>query len=106
MTYIKTFASCGRRWSSGMLRFAIFLPLLATMFPTTQETRAECSSLTAEWKERVSQIKWIAYSPSKSDPTKGVEATRDAIRADLAVLRGAGFTGLVTYSSVGILGRV
>jgi exo-beta-1,3-glucanase (GH17 family) len=49
-------------------------------------------------------INWVAYSPTNADPTKKIEATFESIREDLKVLQTAGFTGIVTYASNGILG--
>jgi exo-beta-1,3-glucanase (GH17 family) len=60
---------------------------------------------TENWEDRLTRIVWVAYSPPSSDPLRGIEATPEAIRDDLAVLRRAGFTGLVTYGSAGVLGR-
>lgn len=57
------------------------------------------------WEEKVSGIVWVAYSPPSADPNQDIEASAEAIREDLAVLRQAGFTGLVTYGSSGIMGR-
>lgn len=57
------------------------------------------------WEEKMSSIKWVAYSPTNADPNKGVEATSQSIKQDLAVLRQAGFRGLVTYSESGIMGQ-
>jgi exo-beta-1,3-glucanase (GH17 family) len=57
------------------------------------------------WDEKVSAIRWIAYSPTNADPNKGVEPTVDSIKQDLIVLRSAGFTGLVTYSATGVMGK-
>jgi exo-beta-1,3-glucanase (GH17 family) len=61
--------------------------------------------VTPEWEGTVARLTWVAYSPPSADPDKNLEATPDAIREDLVVLRSAGFTGLVTYSSTGVLGR-
>jgi len=72
----------------------------ATLPPTATQ-----AAVSAEWKEKVSRIVWVAYSPPTADPDRGVEATPEAIHEDLTVLRNAGFTGLVTYSSSGVLGR-
>jgi exo-beta-1,3-glucanase (GH17 family) len=58
-------------------------------------------SLPEGWIEKVSDIVWVAYSPSSSN----ANITRDGIIADLAVSRIAGFNGLVTYTSAGIMGR-
>ena len=62
------------------------------------------ASISKDWKQKVTQIRWVAYFPPTADPTKGIEATPEAIQEDLKVLRKAGFTGLVTYSSSGVLG--
>ncbi|MCK4340647.1 MAG: hypothetical protein KAY37_02845 [Phycisphaerae bacterium] len=58
-----------------------------------------------EWQQKVSRIRWVAYSPPSANPVKGVSATPEALKADLLVLREAGFTGVVTYSASGVLGR-
>ena len=50
-------------------------------------------------------IVWVTYSPPNADPNKGLETSLDDIRADLEVLREAGFTGLVTYDSRGVMGK-
>jgi exo-beta-1,3-glucanase (GH17 family) len=72
----------------------------ATLMPTRQ-----IGVLPLGWEDSVSQIVWVAYTPPSADPNKGIEAKPEAIRADLARLREAKFTGLVTYSSTGVLGR-
>lgn len=56
------------------------------------------------WEEEMARIVWVAYSPPSADPNEDIEATPGAIREDLSVLREAGFTGLVTYGSAGIMG--
>ena len=61
--------------------------------------------LPSGWIDKVSKIVWVAYAPTASDPNSGREATPDEIIADLTVLRAAGFNGLVTYASTGIMGR-
>ena len=53
----------------------------------------------------MTQIVWVGYFPPSADPNQGLEATPDAIRADLRVLRQAGFTGLVTYGATGVVGQ-
>ena len=45
------------------------------------------------------------YSPPLANPNKGIEPTVQAMRADIALLRQAGFTGLVTYGSSGAQGK-
>lgn len=63
------------------------------------------TSKPATWEEKVSSIRWVAYSPPLSNPNRNIEASAQAMREDLAVLRQAGFTGLVTYGSSGNMGR-
>jgi exo-beta-1,3-glucanase (GH17 family) len=65
----------------------------------------EVGAAAEKWQEELLRIVWVAYSPPSADPGKGVEPTPTAISEDLAVLRKAGFTGLVTYGSSGLLGR-
>ena len=77
-------------------------PVTNTPMPTPTATQAAVS---AEWEEQVSRIVWAAYSPPTADPEEGIEATTEAIGQDLITLRKAGFTGLVTYSSSGVLGH-
>jgi exo-beta-1,3-glucanase (GH17 family) len=64
-----------------------------------------CHAKSANWAEKFSALVWVAYSPPAAEPIKGVDANAESMRADLAVLRQAGFTGLVTYSCSGLLGR-
>lgn len=73
-----------------------------TVTPTPTATP---TPLPTAWVEEVSGIVWVAYSPPEADPDKGVEASPESVREDLAVLRQVGFTGLVTYGSSGVLGR-
>lgn len=75
-----------------------------TISPTETPTPT-ATALPADWITKVSSIVWVAYSPPSANPNIGLEATSDAIRQDLSVLRKAGFTGLVTYGSTGIMGR-
>src|SRR5713226_6069738 len=37
------------------------------------------------WEQKVSGIRWVAYSSPSSDPNKNIEASVEAIREDLAV---------------------
>lgn len=64
-----------------------------------------CGSGGERWEQQVSRIVWVAYSPPSADPGKREEATPEEIRKDLAALRKAGFNGLVTYGSTGVMGR-
>jgi exo-beta-1,3-glucanase (GH17 family) len=53
--------------------------------------------VTDEWKQKISQVVWVSYASPSAVPDRGIQATPVAIRHDVAVLRSAGFTGLVTY---------
>jgi exo-beta-1,3-glucanase (GH17 family) len=61
------------------------------------------NSLPNGWIEKVSTIVWVDYAPSSSYSNSG-PVTTDEIMADLALLRDAGFNGLVTYGAEGIVG--
>lgn len=75
-----------------------------TASPTTIVSNSDVSFPT-DWVEEVSNIIWVAYSPTNSDLNKKIDVSQEDIRADLTVLQEAGFTGLVTYGSTGIMGK-
>lgn len=50
-------------------------------------------------------ITWVAYSPTNFNPNIGLYPSAESIQKDLEILAKAGFTGLVTYGSEGILGQ-
>lgn len=80
-------------------RICLFIVVLITI------AGAVAAPVTPEWRQKISQIIWVAYSPSSGNPQKGIEPTPESVKEDLAVLKRAGFTGLVTYSANGILGN-
>jgi len=87
---------------SAGLRAVVYIFLAVTSMILLAGCNADSET---SWEEKVSSIVWVAYSPPTADPDKGIEAAPESIREDLAALRQAGFTGLVTYSSSGVLGR-
>src|SRR6266498_5828725 len=105
--------NCGRHQANIMARdkiasliFVIMMVISLVGCGVTSETATPPTrSLPEGWIEKVSDIVWVAYSPPSSNPNIGLEATPDQIIADLAVLRDAGFNGLVTYGSAGNMGR-
>ena len=56
-------------------------------------------------RKQAESLRWVAYSPTHSDPNRAISPTLDNLRSDLDVLRKANFSGLVTYSSSGPLGE-
>ncbi|MEW6403684.1 MAG: hypothetical protein AB1649_17960, partial [Chloroflexota bacterium] len=68
---------------------------------------ADCSQpVNVEWTQAVDQIRWVAYSSPNPNPEGGFyQPTSEVIHQDLLVLKKAGFTGLVTYSSFGVMGN-
>lgn len=73
------------------------VPATSTTPPSQTATRA--------WVDNVASIRWVAYSPPLANPNKGIEPTIQAMRDDIALLRQAGFTGLITYGSSGTQGK-
>ncbi len=58
------------------------------------------------WIDRVNSIKWVAYSSPNPNPGGGYyRPEAEAVQRDLQTLRKAGFTGLITYASSGIMGK-
>ncbi len=66
-----------------------------------------CSQpVTQSWIQKVNSIKWVAYSSPNPDPSGGYhQPAAGAIYSDLQTLKKAGFTGLITYGSSGIMGK-
>jgi exo-beta-1,3-glucanase (GH17 family) len=64
-----------------------------------------CSSPVDEkWITKVNSIRWVTYSSPNSRQNYR-QPTSEDINKDLTVLKKAGFTGLVTYGSSGIMGK-
>lgn len=57
------------------------------------------------WIAKVESIKWVAYSWPNTDTGGYHRPDTQAIYADLLTLKKAGFTGLITYGSSGIMGK-
>jgi exo-beta-1,3-glucanase (GH17 family) len=68
---------------------------------------AGCSSpVDQAWAAKVSSIRWVAYgSPAVTADQASYQLAVASIYKDLSVLKKAGFSGLVTYGSAGIMGR-
>jgi exo-beta-1,3-glucanase (GH17 family) len=70
-------------------------PSLDVNHAATNQSRMTSSAL----RKKLFGIRWITYAPTNFDPTTSppVLPSDDSVRKDLAVLRRAGFDGLVTY---------
>lgn len=68
---------------------------------------SNCSSpVSRDWIDKINNIRWIAYSSPNPSIDKGYyQPTADDIYQELAALRKANFTGLITYGSTGIMGK-
>ncbi len=91
-----------KRAGRGLLVPVTVLTLIAPILVGCAKTGTSVQIETLE--DAFVSLEWIAYSPTNADPNQGMEPTVDSIRDDLAVLREVGFTGLVTYSSTGVVG--
>jgi exo-beta-1,3-glucanase (GH17 family) len=69
---------------------------------------ANCSlPVGEEWIAKASAIRWVAYSSPNAVSSQGsYQLTIETMYKDLMVLKKAGFNGLITYGSAGIMGRV
>jgi exo-beta-1,3-glucanase (GH17 family) len=52
-----------------------------------------------DFKYKVKNLKWVAYSPTNFDPNRGIYPSDNSIREDLNLLYRYGFRGIVTYGS-------
>ncbi|MGE5072866.1 MAG: hypothetical protein ACM3MF_05500, partial [Anaerolineae bacterium] len=68
---------------------------------------ASCSQpVDSLWKDKVDSMRWVAYSSPNREPGGGYyRPAPEVIYKDLAALKKAGFTGLITYASAGIMGK-
>ncbi len=82
--------------------FRIILPSAIVLCATCIAT---AEGVSQEWRSRVESINWICYTPTECNPDAGQPTNAAAIKADLQVLRKAGFDGLITYGSSGLFGR-
>jgi exo-beta-1,3-glucanase (GH17 family) len=57
------------------------------------------------WSEAMTRIRWVCYTSPDGNLNRQIEPTPRAIKEDLRLLRQAGFTGLITYSADGLMGR-
>jgi exo-beta-1,3-glucanase (GH17 family) len=66
-----------------------------------------CSQPVGEdWIAKVNRLRWVAYSSPNFNAEPGYfQPTPEAVRADLTMLKKAGFNALVTYASVGVMIR-
>uniref|UniRef100_UPI002FE313EB stalk domain-containing protein n=1 Tax=Thermodesulfitimonas autotrophica TaxID=1894989 RepID=UPI002FE313EB len=63
--------------------------------------------LTSLFQERLAEpFYWVAYNPTAYDPETGVWPDEASIREDLALLRRAGFKGVITYGLNAALAEV
>ncbi len=93
-----------------LLSLGLGLALLASSSPWTIPPQpadvvpADCGQPVDEaWAQKVSRIRWVAYSsPSR---TSSSQPSEEAIYAELAALKQAGFSGLITYGASGVMGR-
>ncbi len=79
--------------------------LLGASISVADSRADDVDSSMVQWREKVSEIRWVGYFPTNANPEKGKEPTIDSLEADLALLRKAKFGGLVTYGCGGVAGR-
>ncbi|MDD5432025.1 MAG: hypothetical protein PHO70_03450 [Candidatus Omnitrophica bacterium] len=64
------------------------------------------SGIPEEFKDKINNLKWVAYTPTNFDPNRNSFPSEESIIADLNVLYKYGFRGIVTYGSDGILAQI
>jgi exo-beta-1,3-glucanase (GH17 family) len=66
----------------------------------------DCFSLDRSFKNKLAHLKWVAYAPTNFNPQKRRYPDEISIRADLTVLKNAGFNGIVTYGAQNSLAQI
>ncbi|HVN16421.1 MAG TPA: hypothetical protein VMT73_11820 [Anaerolineales bacterium] len=96
-------------WLSLSMAILLLLPASSILPPPIQTSQvnipADCSlPVNKGWIQKVRHIQWVAYSsPTRSEDSP--QLTASAIYEDLLTLKKAGFTGLITYGSSGLMGN-
>lgn len=68
--------------------------------------RTSVQEVSETLKQKFLRLRWVAYSPTNYDPTKGIYPSEESVREDLRVLRQVGFKGLITYGAKGTLASI
>lgn len=77
----------------------IFLGVQGAVIPSaSRASAADLEGAKARFSVKITQLRWIAYSPSTFDPSAKKPLLRPDVEADLRALKAAGFDGIVTYS--------
>lgn len=66
---------------------------------------AAAEPLPEGFKNKLLNLKWVAYAPTNFDPTNSYPP-EDSIKTDLELLYKYGFRGIVTYGSYATLGQI
>lgn len=69
-------------------------------------TKSALCGVSEEFKEKVKNLKWVAYAPTNFDPTRDTYPSEDSTREDLSLLYKYGFNGIVTYGTQATLAEV
>src|SRR6266852_4027854 len=79
----------------GLFRLLVFA---SVSIPTSGQTKVLSAQ---QLKDVIRRTRWISYAPTNYFPGESPPVLPDvkSLRADLKVLRRAGFTGLITYSA-------
>ncbi len=64
------------------------------------------SAKAQSFDEKLTHLRWIAYSPTSYNPDKALYPEGISIIKDLKVLKKYGFEGIVTYGALNILGDI
>jgi|GEM_PF-620680 len=75
-------------------------PLTRSVWVWSQQ--AETTPATDAFRQLLTDLHWIVYSPVPPSPGSDAASQVDAIRRDLALLRGHGFDGLILRTGAGL----
>lgn len=64
------------------------------------------ATLDATFEEKLTTVRWVAYSPTNCNPDLGTYPDASSLESDLRLLRDAGFNGIITYGSSGMLALI
>jgi exo-beta-1,3-glucanase (GH17 family) len=76
-----------------------------TPTPSATSTPPPTPTPTITLFDKFDLFPWVDYAPTNYDPA-GTEPNVEQVKADLQLLRSAGFRGIVTYSATGVIANV
>jgi exo-beta-1,3-glucanase (GH17 family) len=85
------------RFSTPLVLLVLTAMALGLLIGRRTELRASKDTIIDE----ILGLRWICYAPTRFNPERSIQPTRETIAADLELIAETGFDGIITYESSG-----